>query len=483
MLPNPSYRQTGTKCTLQHRCSSRKSGPGAVYEISKDTLGVGAFGVVRKTWSRETGDPYVLKTVKKKTMNKVELVNLANEIAIHEMCDHPNIARIFESFEDLDLIHIAMEACEGGELYSYTKREGFLPEAQAKICAEQVLHALFYLHEVKHVAHRDVKQENLLLKYPGVPLDRNVVKLIDFGFAHSFSPGKRSLRLVAGTPVYMAPEIVRGPYTEKCDVWSTGVLLHELLVGRLPFQHANPHRLFHLAAAQPLNLEGPSWGTVSSAAKALLQGLLAKKPTKRASAKEALEFPWFQEAACAPGSSSGSSSAGLGSSELAGNLRAFGALSDFQKAALRLAAYRLDDAGVEDERSAFKLLDKNGDGQISLQELDEACPQLGLDSEEARGIFQQLDVDGSGAIEYSEFLSAAIPKDQLSRNACWEVFRFCDTDGSGSISPEEVQELVARCSSKASTCSTAASSDVEAREEMDFDRFVTLLRRPGSGGA
>eukprot|EP00415_Alexandrium_ostenfeldii_P005135 UN5135 len=179
------------------------------------------------------------------------------------------------------------------------------------------------------------------------------------------------------------------------------------------------------------------------------------------------------------------------------NLRSFSSLSDFQKAALRLAAYRLEDQHVQEHRSAFRALDTDGDGCLSLNELSHGCPELGLSSEDAKRLFRQLDVDGSGTIEYTEFLGAAVSKSTLPRYALWEAFRVCDKDGDGVILPGEIEELVERLCSKEGPCprppssrslSTTASGSMLPMtrtnsntdlEEMNFNHFMDLLRMPG----
>jgi len=144
MLPAPSCPLNGTKCTIQHGFSRRNSVLHKLYDVSADTVGEGAYGTVRKTWSKETGAAYVMKTVAKKDMKEAELANLANEIHIHEMCDHPSICRIFESFEGSGHVHIALEACDGGELFDMVHGQGgTLNELDARILMQQVLQAVF----------------------------------------------------------------------------------------------------------------------------------------------------------------------------------------------------------------------------------------------------------------------------------------------------------------------------------------------------
>jgi calcium-dependent protein kinase len=93
---------------------------------------------------------------------------------------------------------------------------------------KQILSAVFYMHQ-KNVMHRDIKPENMLYD-----IESKALKIIDFGTAVKFKNGEK-LKGLVGTPYYIAPEVIRGEYEEKCDVWSCGVILYIMLCGYPPF--------------------------------------------------------------------------------------------------------------------------------------------------------------------------------------------------------------------------------------------------------
>lgn len=95
---------------------------------------------------------------------------------------------------------------------------------------KQVLSAINYCHS-QNIVHRDLKPENLLLDRTG---DQTRVTIIDFGTAGSFVPGEKMTQKY-GTPYYIAPEVLRKSYDQKCDLWSCGVILYILLCGYPPF--------------------------------------------------------------------------------------------------------------------------------------------------------------------------------------------------------------------------------------------------------
>ena len=108
-----------------------------------------------------------------------------------------------------------------------------LKERDAAYIMKQVLSAITYCH-AKGVVHRDLKPENILIDSIN-PTGEINVKLIDFGTALFFSPSSARMKEILGTPYYIAPEVIEGNYSEKCDMWSAGVILFILLSGTPPF--------------------------------------------------------------------------------------------------------------------------------------------------------------------------------------------------------------------------------------------------------
>ena len=137
-----------------------------------------------------------------------------------------------EIMEDHDNYYIVTEILEGGELFDRIIDVKSFSEKKAAQILEQVLRAINYMHK-QNVTHRDLKPENILLESKNV--DTLDVKIADFGFSCMFDP-EIGLDLVLGSPLYMAPEIIKGEvYNEKVDIWSIGVITYMLLSGRNPF--------------------------------------------------------------------------------------------------------------------------------------------------------------------------------------------------------------------------------------------------------
>ena len=124
-----------------------------------------------------------------------------------------------------------------------------------------MLSALEYLHS-KNIAHRDLKLENVLFK--SMDQDNFNIKIIDFGFATKFDP-KEGMNLVLGSPLFMAPELVRKQkgYSEKVDVWALGCITYLLISGENLFKAMTVKKINELTLSKPIYFAGTKWKTVS----------------------------------------------------------------------------------------------------------------------------------------------------------------------------------------------------------------------------
>ena len=153
---------------------------------------------------------------------------------------------------------------------------------------KQILAAICYVHRMG-VVHRDLKPENLLLESKS---DTASIKIIDFGTSALYDP-KKKLKTAQGTPYYTAPEVVKGSYNEKCDVWSCGVIMYIMLCGYPPFNGDTDEEILQTVAKGKFIYPKQEWHHVSKEAKDLIEKILVVKPEKRLSAAEALSHPWI----------------------------------------------------------------------------------------------------------------------------------------------------------------------------------------------
>merc|ERR1719440_37327 len=127
--------------------------------MEKKKIGEGSYGSVSKGTNKATGAVRAVKTISKTQMKNIE--RFKQEIAIMKMMDRPNIIKLYESFEDHRNIYLVMEICSGGELFDRIIESGHFTEVQAAILMQQIVRAIYYMHE-NHVCHRDLKPENFL---------------------------------------------------------------------------------------------------------------------------------------------------------------------------------------------------------------------------------------------------------------------------------------------------------------------------------
>ena len=159
-----------------------------------------------------------IKCINKNHLDNEELENLRNEVKIMQQVDHPNIVRYYETYDDKKFLYLCMELCNGGELLSKMEKDSMYNEPKAAEIMNKLFRALNHCH-ADNIIHRDIKPENIMWGNDGE------VKLIDFGFAIKMQLKKARMD-IAGTPYYIAPEVLKGVYGNECDIWSTGVVLY-----------------------------------------------------------------------------------------------------------------------------------------------------------------------------------------------------------------------------------------------------------------
>lgn len=260
-----------------------------VYILEPEVLGEGAFGRVQKCTRIGTTEKRAVKIIEKNTMQEAEKVRLKYEIDILKNLNHPCIVRLYEVFEDKINLFLVTELCDGKELFDEIVQRKKFSELEAAIVTKQVLQAMAYCHE-KNVAHRDLKPENILIDSK----QRGHIKVIDFGTSHVFDKENPEMKQMYGTAYYIAPEVLEGKYTAKCDMWSIGVILYIMLSGRPPFSGNNDHEILRKVAQANYSLNDTVWQKRSPDVLDLIKKLMEKNPEKRLSAQEALQHEWIQ---------------------------------------------------------------------------------------------------------------------------------------------------------------------------------------------
>eukprot|EP00897_Mesotaenium_endlicherianum_P008281 jgi/Mesen1/7481/ME000039S06700 len=258
-------------------------------------IGRGLSGVVKTCVLRGTPQTFACKSLSKSQLKSAPegtLDNFLHEIKLMKrLKGHPNVVELHGVYEDEESLYLVMELCEGGELYREVIRRKHYQEADAAVVFSDIASAVAHCHAAG-VMHGDLKPENLLLssRVAGTgPHPR--VKLADFGLSLLLA-AKEKVRGRAGSPYYMAPEVLDRSYDRRSDLWALGVILFILLSGIPPFCGESDKEIFAAIRKGRPNFKRQIWRSVSSEAKDLIWQLLSEEPSKRPPAASLLAHPW-----------------------------------------------------------------------------------------------------------------------------------------------------------------------------------------------
>lgn len=277
--------------------------------ILQEALGTGSFATVYRGVNPLDGESVAIKAITISRLTEEVAAALETEIRLQSGLSHPNIVKLLNVQRNQKYIFLTLELCSGGDLTSFVRRNGPLDEVTARRLMIDLAAGLKYLHD-RNLAHRDIKPQNLLLSSSDISLAR--LRIADFGFARSL-PAESLAHTLVGSPLYMAPELLSfKPYNTRADLWSVGVVLSEMLIGRPPFTGANPLDLLSHILANPW-LQGTASGAaiaqnahscggvlpeavaerVSPACKAVLRGLLRAEPEFRMTHEQFFASEWL----------------------------------------------------------------------------------------------------------------------------------------------------------------------------------------------
>lgn len=253
-------------------------------------VGRGTFGVVRLV--NHKADPaktYALKAVRKLHVVKDnQQVAICMERDVNAQCYHPCIMQFIKTFQDKDHVYFLTEFLGGGDLFYAIREIGILSKLHSQFFSGSIALALEYLH-ARSIMYRDLKPENVLLDLNGN------AKLVDFGCCKK---EKRTSTLI-GTPEYLAPEVIIGKgYTVTVDWWSLGVMMHEFIVGPLPFGADTEDQMTLFKEILEAPLKFPAYMTDTSAVN-LLTMLLERRTDRRLGSssrgcKDIKAHPYFE---------------------------------------------------------------------------------------------------------------------------------------------------------------------------------------------
>jgi calcium-dependent protein kinase len=463
------------------------------YELESSlVLGKGSSAKVVLARGRVNRQKYAVKTMHRQHVRPEELEMGVSEVEIFLMLDHPNIVRLHDVYYDGDgnKMHLVMECCTGGELFYRVLDKGPLPEHEAALALGQMLRAVGYLH-AHGIVHRDLKPENFLYesKQKGAPL-----KLIDFGFGEMWDP-KTLMRQCCGTLSYVSPEVLsQEGYTDKCDMWSLGVIAFVILMGYPPFQGEDDGDVKLKIKAGEVDRQLTKhystwlrWSALPADAQELVKALLVKDPAERLSAQKAIFHPWLIR----------EQATGMGTPaldmQLFRSLRSYRVMQPLQRAVWQLMSQQLRPAQTRRATEMFLSLDVENTGMVNLSDFKDAfCrarllpPEtegaLALSTEEVEEICDLLDdVWGEEGIPYSEFIAATGLEAPFDAKIIRSAFHRLDVDQSGFLNVLDVEQAFGGVFDRTDVedwiCQAETAAEWEG--EVGVDQFLTYVRSEG----
>jgi len=288
------------------------------------------------------------------------------------------------------------------------------------------------------------------------------------------------LKTKAGTPYYVAPQVLAGKYDNSSDLWSLGVIMFVVLVGYPPFYGDNDSEVLQKVRLGNVVFNTADWKAVSQDAQTLIKCLLKMNQKDRYTAKQALDHEWVKKKAPK------ATGVAIGDSFI-GNLQGFRCQNKLKKAALHVIASQMGEKQIKGLRDIFMQIDGNGDGLLTSAEMKEGLTKAGLKDIPAdlQEILKQVDSDGSGVIDYTEFLAATMDKKlYMQEDVCWQAFRTFDRNGDGKIDKSEIANVLndEEVSSAAQRDMAEIMKEIDKNGdgEIDFKEFMVMMRGGGS---
>ena len=413
-------------------------------------IGKGAFGYVYESINPIFNNKIAMKIIDKNKMNINDNNNILNEekedmkseINILKKLSHPNIVKIFEFYETDNYFYIITEFCKSGELSKYINNNN-LTESQLCVIFYQVFSGLMYLHE-NHIIHGDLKPQNILISSKENNSVSNEIyswiKIIDFGTAKMFKKEIIKGNDIVGTLYYIAPEVFSSNsdnYDEKSDIWSVGIILYKALTKKYPFIGKSDDET--VLSILENDYDDSLLMNYSDELKDLIKNLLMKDPNKRPSAKEALNHIWFKKF---NGRILFTDFKKEEMTIFIDNLYNF-SYSKILQLVIAFLVHNLPETESSQKiLKLFRYFNESGNCELTKEELKKGLKEFKTEDDfdlKIDKVFEELDGDKNGTIEFEEFLRACINKNEILNDKYINyAFKFLDKENKKSLSPEQI---------------------------------------------
>ena len=275
----------------------------------KNSKIINKYDILEETSRNEMGINYKIKAKnKKKTYKNLKLIRkcdinnkssekkILSEIEILKSLNHENIIKVEECIVDEYNYYVIGEYCQFGTLEDYINKKKKFTETQTKYIISQLLKAVKYLNS-KTFVHTDIKPENILIKKIMKKRDEELcdIKLLNFGSSSSLKNNPSNDIPIKNLPYYVSPEIINRKYNAKCDIWSIGVIMYEMLFGKKLFTGNNYNEVINCIKTKKIEFEinNINNSDLSDDSIYLLKNMITREIENRFDAKRCLEHPWF----------------------------------------------------------------------------------------------------------------------------------------------------------------------------------------------
>jgi len=406
------------------------------YEFNdSDSIGCGQSGTVFVARDKRYNQRVVaIKKVWTKNSTQQLRDEFNRERSIMQELDHPNICKLLETYDEGRFMYFVMEYCAGKEVFVRISDSGAICETVSADIVKQVASALNHAH-AKGIAHRDIKPENVVFVTDDEKC--NDIKVIDWGIGFFFNQAK--MHSAVGSQLYIAPEVLTARsahegYSCACDAFSLGVMTYVMLAGRVPFWGNVAQQLDAKQKGQ-YPMENKVWNGVSDAAQDFIRSLLKPNPEERLAMDAVMVHPWLEGGA--------QKTELVTRTQVLSNISRVCDTSRLMSIIMTSIARQMHHQSFKDVHQVFQEMDTNGDGVLDLNEMQAGFFKMNGNSggplADIPELFEKLDVDHSGTIDYTEFcMAGADLRSFMEEDVLWAAFKAFDVHDQNKLTKKEV---------------------------------------------
>jgi len=446
---------------------------------------VGTDDQVLAAINKENEVEYVARAIEKSEMPCKDLSSVEEHLGILSGLDHVHICRFIEAFDQDERYQLVYEKAKPVTLFEEEKdlaKGKPLNQELCQVYCRQIAMALSVAHK-QGIVHGRLRDSSLLID-PLPAEDGDVdraIKICDIGQTFLMREPRRSDNIEYETPENLWGDLVMPPnsvymrtqiktYT-SCDLWSLGVLLFRMLTGKMPF-HAPKLDLKEAIKGSIVQFD-KEWEQMPDA-RDVVGSLLKRSPRIRITAERILKHPWITL-----------SKARVSKSKMMRVLQnvAFNTTENtFKKFAMRVIAEDMAPEKLMIVKKAFRSIDKNGDGMLNVEEIRQALKKYGEEEGQADEIFEAIDRDSSGTLNFAEFTAVSIgPHEYCDKEILWHTFNRFDKDSNGAFDKDEITTVLREVENLADGVSVQNQVEEIAKDiemPVDFDTFVQIMVTP-----